>query len=54
MHCEGVRNRDKAVISLGFPSDAVVKNLPASAEDTRDWGCVNTGVQSLGLEDSLE
>ena len=38
MHCESVRNRVKAV--MGFPSGAVVKNLPASAEDTRDVGSV--------------
>ena len=36
------------IMEVGFPGGSVVKNLPASAGDTRDTGSV------LGLEDLLE
>ena len=49
--------------ALGFPGDAVVKNLPANAGDARDTGSVPTGrspgvgngnlLQYSCLEDSM-
>ena len=35
--------------SLGFPDGSVVKNLPASAGDTRNVGSVSGWGRSLGL-----
>ena len=34
----------------GFPGGAVVKNLPASAWDARDVGCILGSGRSLGVE----
>ena len=36
--------------SGGFPGGAVVKNLPANAEDTRDMSPIPGSVRSLELE----
>ena len=37
------------VLFLGFPGGALVKNLPASAGDTRDEGSILTSGRSPGV-----
>ena len=39
-HCSKQTHRKSTKNSFGFPSGAVVKNLPANAGDTRDAGSV--------------